>query len=86
MPIKKVQSEFEKLSDILADGVVADECTAGELQKVHDELQNAIRSGDPAKIIRDKKITEQLVMFEEANPVVGKVVKDLMNALSGMGI
>ena len=86
MPIKKVQSEFEKLSDLLADGVVADECTAGELQKVHDELQNAIRSGDPAKTIRDKKITEQLVMFEETNPVVGKVVKDLMNALSGMGI
>ena len=86
MPIKKVQSEFEKLSDLLADGVVADECTAGELQKVHDELQNAIRSGDPAKTIRDKKITEQLVMFEEANPIVGKVVKDLMNALSGMGI
>ena len=86
MPIKKVQSEFEKLSDLLAEGVVADECTAGELQKVHDELQNAIRSGDPAKTIRDKKITEQLVMFEETNPVVGKVVKDLMNALSGMGI
>ena len=86
MPIKKVQSEFEKLSDILANGVVADECTAGELQKVHDELQDAIRSGDPAQIIRDKKITQQLVMFEETNPVVGKVIKDLMNALSGMGI
>ncbi|TEW43848.1 DUF4404 family protein [Psychromonas algicola] len=86
MPIKKVQTEFEKLSDILADGVVADECTAGELQKVHDELQDAIRSGDPAKSIRDKKITQQLVMFEETNPVVGKVIKDLMNALSGMGI
>ena len=86
MPIKKVQSEFEKLSDLLAEGVVADECTAGELQKVHDELQNAIRSGDPAKSIRDKKITQQLVMFEETNPVVGKVIKDLMNALSGMGI
>ena len=86
MPIKKVQAEFGKLSDLLADGVVADECTAGELQKVHDELQNAIRSGDPAKSIRDKKITQQLVMFEETNPVVGKVIKDLMNALSGMGI
>ena len=86
MPIKKVQTEFGKLSDILATGVVADECTAGELQKVHDELQDAIRSGDPAKSIRDKKITQQLVMFEETNPVVGKVVKDLLNALSGMGI
>lgn len=86
MPIKKVQSEFEKLSDMLSEGVVADECTAGELQKVHDELQQAIMSGDPAQIIRDKKITQQLLMFEETNPIVGKVVKDLVNALSGMGI
>jgi len=86
MPIKKVQSEFDKLSELLADGVIADECTAGELQKVHNELQDAIRSRDPAGSLRDKKITEQLVMFEETNPVVGKVVKDLMNALSGMGI
>lgn len=86
MPIKKVQSEFEKLSDILAGGVVADECTAGELQKVHDQLQQAIASGDPAQLIRDNKITQQLVAFEETNPVVGKVVKDLINALSGMGI
>ena len=86
MPIKKVQSEFEKLSDILADGVVADECTAGELQKVHDQLQEAILSRDPAQLIREKKIAEQLVIFEETNPVIGKVVKDLINALSGMGI
>lgn len=86
MPIKKVQSEFDKLSDILAGGVVADECTAGELQKVHDQLQEAIRSRDPAQLIRDKKIAQQLVVFEETNPVIGKVVKDLMSALSGMGI
>ena len=86
MPIKKVQSEFDKLSEILSDGVVADECTAGELQKVHDDLQQAILSGDPAKLLRDKKISEQLLAFEETNPIVGKVVKDLVNALSGMGI
>ncbi|MDA7745755.1 DUF4404 family protein [Psychromonas sp.] len=86
MPIKKVQSEFDKLSNILADGVVADECTAGELKKVHDQLQQAILSRDPAKLIRDKKIEEQLLALEESHPVVGKVVKDLMNALSGMGI
>ncbi|WP_160060336.1 DUF4404 family protein [Psychromonas sp. L1A2] len=86
MPIKKVQSEFKKLSDVLSEGLVADECTAGELQKVHDQLQQAIMSGDPAQLIRDKKISQQLLMFEETNPVVGKVVKDLINALSGMGI
>ena len=86
MPIKKVKFEFEKLSDILSDGVVADECTAGELQKVHDQLQDAISSRDPAKMIRDRKIAQQLVIFEETSPVVGKVIKDLMNALSGMGI
>ena len=86
MPIRKVQSEFDKLSEILADGVVADECTAGELQKVHDQLQEAIRSRDPAQLIRDKKLAQQLVVFEETNPIIGKVVKDLINALSGMGI
>lgn len=86
MPIKKVQSEFEKLSGLLANGVVADECTAGELRQVHDQLQQAIISGDPAKLIRDNKITQQLVELEEVNPTVTKVVKDLINALSGMGI
>ena len=86
MPIKKVKSEFKKLSAILDEELIADECTAGELKQIHDQLQEAIKSGDPAQLIRDKKIAQQLVLFEEANPVVGKMIKDLMTALSGMGI
>jgi hypothetical protein len=86
MPIKKVKSELKKLSDILNNDIVADECTAGELRLVHDQLQDAILSGDPAKLIRDKKLIQQLVMFEESNPIVGKAIKDFISALSGMGI
>ncbi len=86
MPITKVKSEFKKLSDILNNDVIADECTAGQLQLVHDQLQEAILSRDPAQLIRDKKLTQQLLVFEESNPIVGKVVKDIMSALSGMGI
>lgn len=86
MPIKKVKSEFKKLSDILNNDIIADECTAGELKLVHDELQAAILSRDPAQLIRDKKLTQQLLVFEESNPIVGKAIKDIMSALSGMGI
>ena len=86
MPIEKVKSEFQKLSDILNNDIIADECTAGELQSVHDQLQEAILSRDPAQLIRDKRLTQQLLVFEESNPIVGKVIKDLMTALSGMGI
>ncbi|MCW8994642.1 MAG: DUF4404 family protein [Psychromonas sp.] len=86
MPIKKVKSEFEKLSAILAEDLIADECTAGELKQVHDQLQEAIKSGDPAQLLSDKKFSEQLLVIEETNPVIGKVIKDLINALSGMGI
>lgn len=86
MPIEKVKSEFEKLTEILDENPIADECTAGELKKVHDQLQEAIKSRDPAQLIREKKLAEQLLVFEETNPVIGKVVKDIINALSGMGI
>ena len=86
MPITKVKSEVQKLTDILNNDIIAYECTAGELRAVHDELQEAILSRDPAQLIRDKKLTQQLLMFEESNPIVGKAIKDLMNALSGMGI
>jgi len=86
MPITKVKSEAQKLSDILKNNVIADECTAGELKTVHDQLQEAILSRDPAQLIRDKKLTQQLLVFEETNPVVGKAIKDLITALSGMGI
>ncbi|PKF61229.1 DUF4404 domain-containing protein [Psychromonas sp. psych-6C06] len=86
MPINKVKSEVKNLSDILDNDLIADECTAGELKTVHDQLQEAILSRDPAQLIRDKKITEQLLMLEESHPVVGKTIKDLMSALSGMGI
>ena len=68
------------------DDLIADECTAGELKQVHDQLQEAIKSRDPAQLIRDKKLAQQLLIFEESNPIIGKVIKDLMNALSGMGI
>ena len=86
MPIEKVKSEVKKLTEILEKEPIADECTADELKHVHDQLQEAIKSGDPAQNIRDKKIAEQLLLFEETNPVIGKVIKDLINALSGMGI
>jgi non-homologous end joining protein Ku len=86
MPIEKVKSEFEKLSAILSEDLIADECTAGELKQVHDQLQEAIKSGDPAQVIQEKKLTEQLLNLEESHPVVGKIIKDLINALSGMGI
>jgi predicted alternative tryptophan synthase beta-subunit len=86
MPITKVKSEFKKLSDILNNDVIADECTARELKLVHDQLQEAILSRDPAQLIRDKKLTQQLLVFEESNPIVGKAIKDIMSALSGMGI
>lgn len=86
MPIEKVKSEVKKLSEILEKEPIADECTADELKQVHDQLQEAIKSGDPAQNIREKKLAEQLVLFEETNPVIGKVIKDLVNALSGMGI
>ena len=86
MPIKKVKSEFKKLTEILDEDPIADKCTAGELKLVHDQLQEAIKSGDPAQLIRDKKLMQQLLVFEETNPVIGKAIKDLVNALSGMGI
>ena len=86
MPIEKVKSEVKKLSEILEKEPIADECTADELKQVHDQLQEAIKSGDPAQNIRDKKLAEQLLVFEETNPAISKVIKDLINALSGMGI
>ena len=86
MPIRKVQSEFEKLTAILEKEPIADECTAGELNRIRDQLQEAIKSGDPAQRIREKKIAQQLLLIEESNPVISKVIKDIINALSGMGI
>lgn len=86
MPIKKAKSEFAKLSAILEDDLIADECTAGELKKIHDQFQEAIKSRDPAQLIRDKKISQQLLVIEETNPIIGKIIKDIMHALSGMGI
>jgi len=86
MAIEKVKSEFEKLSAILAEDLIADECTASELKLVHDQLQDAIKSRDPAQLIRDKKLAQQLLIFEESNPIIGKAIRDLLSALSGMGI
>lgn len=86
MPITKVKTEIDKLSTILDEDIIADECTAGELRQVHDQLQEAIKSRDPAQLIRDKKLAQQLLVFEESNPIIGKAIKDLMTALSGMGI
>ncbi len=86
MVVNKVKSEFAKLSEILDKNLIADECTAGELRLVHEQFQEAIKSGDPALLIRDKKLVQQLLVFEETNPIVGKAVKDILSALSGMGI
>ena len=86
MPLERIKTEVNKLSNILDKDVIADKCTAGELQKVHDQFQKAIISGDPAKLIRENKLSQQLLAFDEINPTVSKVIKDLVTALSSMGI
>jgi len=86
MPIRKVKNEFDKLTAILETEPIADECTAGELTRIRDQFQDAIRSGDPAQLLKEKKIEQQLLLLEENNPVISKAIKDVINALSGMGI
>ncbi|MCK5817763.1 MAG: DUF4404 family protein [Psychromonas sp.] len=86
MPIKKAKTHIEKLNNILREDLIADECTAKDLQLVHNQLQEAILSGDPSGRIKDQKLVQQLLLFEESHPAVGKVIRDLLNALSGMGI
>jgi len=86
MPIRKVKTEFEKLTAILNDEPIADECTSAELNRIKEQFQDAIRSGDPAQRLKEKKIEQQLLLLEENNPVIGKAIKDVINALSGMGI
>jgi len=86
MPLERIKTEVKKLSNILDKDIIADQCTAGELQHVHDQFQQAIISGDPAKLIRDNKLSQQLLAFEELNPTVGKAIKDILAALSSMGI
>ncbi|HIP76289.1 MAG TPA: DUF4404 family protein [Psychromonas hadalis] len=86
MPIEKVKLELEKLTGVLSEDLIADECTASELKIVHDQFQNAILSADPSIMIKDEKLIDQLAFFEETHPVVGKAIKDFLNALSSMGI
>ena len=86
MPIEKAKSELQKLNDILREDLIADPCTASDLQEVHDQFQQAILSGDPAGTIREKNLTEQLIAFEESSPTIAKAIRDFLNALSGMGI
>ena len=86
MPIEKVKSEFGKLSEVLNQDLIADECTASDLNALHDQFQQAILAADPSLIIREEKLIDQLALFEETNPVIGKAIKDFINALSSMGI
>jgi hypothetical protein len=86
MPIEKVKAELEKLTGILSEDLIADECTASELKVVHDQFQNAILSANPSLIIKDEKLIDQLALFEETHPAIGKAIRDFLNALSSMGI
>jgi len=86
MPIEKAKTHLKNLNNILQEDLIADKCTASDLQLVHDQLQNAISSGDPSGMIKDQKLVQQLIIFEESHPAVGKVIRDLLNAFSGMGI
>jgi hypothetical protein len=86
MPIEKVKSELGKLTDVLSEDLIADECSAQELKIVHDQFQNAILSADPSMIIKDEKLIDQLAFFEETHPAIGKAIKDFLNALSSMGV
>lgn len=78
---------IQKLHDVLADSPV-DECTAGSLRQITDEIKIAVAQAEgdiPIQGFNDQ-LEQEAIRISQDHPGLTQAIRQVMLALSSMGV
>ncbi|KEI69461.1 DUF4404 family protein [Endozoicomonas elysicola] len=84
---EELHLNIQSLHDILEDSPV-DECTAGSLKQITDEIKIAVAQAEGDIPIQgyNEQLEQEAIRFSEDHPALTEAIRQLMITLSSMGI
>ncbi len=78
---------IQQLHDLL-EGQPVDDCTAGSLKQITEEIQLAVAQAEGDIPIQgyNEQLEQEAIRFGENHPALAHAVRQVMNTLSSIGI
>lgn len=84
---EELHLNIQSLHDLL-EGQPVDDCTAGTLKQITDELQLALAQaeGDIPLQEYNEQLEQEAIRFGEEHPALAQAIRQVMTTLSSIGI
>ncbi|MRI31521.1 hypothetical protein EOPP23_00760 [Endozoicomonas sp. OPT23] len=84
---EELHINIQNLHDLL-EGQPVDDCTAGSLKQITDEIQLALAQAEGEIPLQDynEQLEQELIKFGEEHPALAQAIRQVMNTLSSIGI
>ena len=84
---EELHINIQNLHDLL-EGQPVDDCTAGSLKQITEEIQLALAQAEGEIPLQDynEQLEQELIKFGEEHPALAQAIRQVMSTLSSIGI
>ncbi len=84
---EELHLNIQNLHDLL-EGQPVDDCTAGTLKQITDELQLALAQAEGEIPLQDynEQLEQEAIKFGEDHPALAQAVRQILTTLSSIGV
>ncbi|KEQ18387.1 DUF4404 family protein [Endozoicomonas numazuensis] len=84
---EELHINIQNLHDLL-EGQPVDDCTAGSLKQITDELQLALAQAEGDIPLQDynEQLEQEAIKFSEEHPALSQAIKQILTTLSSIGV
>ncbi|WP_263081478.1 DUF4404 family protein [Endozoicomonas sp. Mp262] len=84
---EELHLRIQDLHDML-EGQPVDECTAGTLRQITDEIQLALAQAEGDIPLQDynEQLEQEAIKFSEKHPALSQAIRQVITTLSSIGI
>ena len=84
---EELHLNIQDLHDLL-EGQPVDDCTAGSLKQITDEIQLALAQAEGEIPLQEynEQLEQEAIRFSEAHPALSQAIRQVITTLSSIGI
>ncbi|MGI9282775.1 MAG: DUF4404 family protein [Endozoicomonas sp.] len=84
---EELHINIQNLHDLL-EGQPVDDCTAGSLKQITDELQLALAQAEGDIPLQDynEQLEQEAIKFSEDHPALSQAIRQILTTLSSIGV
>ncbi|WP_062267777.1 DUF4404 family protein [Endozoicomonas arenosclerae] len=84
---EELHINIQNLHDLL-EGQPVDDCTAGALKQITDELQLALAQAEGEIPLQDynEQLEQEAIKFSEEHPALSQAIRQILTTLSSIGV